>query len=131
MRIPGETNWFHNRRAAWLVLVVAFALLPRAAEAGCSDHARVFVGDVFGVQSLDIGREPLPKTPASPCFGLQCSRMPAFPVSASLPMGPVLESWAYVAQGIVTGPPTPSYRLALASAVRPIRIEPNLFRPPR
>ncbi len=131
MIIADGTNWPRNRRGAWLLLALVFALRPGTAEAGCGDHARVLVGDIFGVQSLDIPPEPAPSVPAPRCSGPQCSRMPAFPASTSAPTGRFLEAWAYAPGRVVTDPARRSAGASPEPSVRPILRQSDHFRPPR
>jgi hypothetical protein len=133
MKTAGRGLWSPGSRAAWLVLAVLLAFPDRSVEAGCGDHSRVFVGDVFGVKSLDLPPDVQPNAPPRPpgCSGPQCSRMPASPVSTSPPTGRVLEAWACLPEGVVIGPKAFSSSAVPAPASLPIHLKSDLFRPPR
>jgi len=133
MRTAGRVNWSQISRVTWLVLAVVLAFSCRSVGASCGDHPRVFVGDVFGVKSLDIDPDANPIIPPRlpVCSGPQCSRMPASPVSTSPPSGLVLEVWACLPQRFEAGLKTFRSSVVAASSILPISLHSDLFRPPR
>src|SRR4051812_39637616 len=72
-------------RLVALGLLLAFALAPTSAQAGCGDHVRT-----PGRDSADAKEAERPSPlPAGPCHGPHCSRHENVPLAPTAPASPV------------------------------------------
>lgn len=107
------------------VVLLAFALLPGRAEAGCGDHLR----------PLNTGQAPTqadrPASPQRPCSGPECQQAPAQPAAPVPVTAPVLSDEACLGADRPV-PPLLARRLVSAEQlVPPCHHSLAIFHPPR